>query len=155
MAISEEDIEAANRRAVQTKAKHAVATKVRYDARRKRIVLHLESGVELAFAPHLAQGLEGASAADLAGAQISPSGLGLHFPALDADLYLPGLLDGLFGSRRWIAAQTDALAARPKARLKRRLRAAMARGVGDRKIRFPPESSPPHASITRRVNCSK
>jgi hypothetical protein len=39
---------AANRRAVQTKVKHAVATKVRYDARRKRIVLHLESGVELA-----------------------------------------------------------------------------------------------------------
>ena len=105
MAISEEDFDAANRRAVQTKAKHAAATKVRYDARRKRIVLRLESGVELAFAPHLAQGLEGASAADLAGAQISPSGLGLHFPALDADLYLPGLLEGLFGSRRWIAAQ--------------------------------------------------
>ena len=105
MAISEEDFDAANRRAVQTKAKHAAATKVRYDARRKRIVLRLESGVELAFAPHLAQGLEGASAADLAGAQISPSGLGLHFPELDAELYLPGLLEGLFGSRRWIAAQ--------------------------------------------------
>ena len=105
MAISHKNFDAANRRAAQTKAKHAVATKVRYDARRKRIVLRLESGVELAFAPHLAQGLEGASAADLAGAQISPSGLGLHFPALDADLYLPGLLGGLFGSRRWIAAQ--------------------------------------------------
>ena len=105
MAISNKDVDAANRRAVKTKAKHAVATKVRYDARRKRIVLHLESGVELAFAPRLAQGLEGASAADLAGAQISPSGLGLHFPELDADLYVPALLDGLLGSRRWIAAQ--------------------------------------------------
>jgi hypothetical protein len=31
--------------------------------------------------------------------------LGLHFPELDADLYVPALLDGLFGSRRWIAAQ--------------------------------------------------
>ena len=48
MAISEEDVDAANRRAVQTKAKHAVATKVRYDVQRKRIVLHLESGVALA-----------------------------------------------------------------------------------------------------------
>ena len=74
MAISHKNFDAANRRAVQTKAKHAVVTKVRYDNRRRRIVLHLESGVELAFAPHLAQGLDGASAADLEGAQISPSG---------------------------------------------------------------------------------
>jgi hypothetical protein len=63
MAIPHKDVDAANRRAVQTKAKHAVATNVRYDVRRKRIVLHLESGVDLAFAPHLAQGLDGASAA--------------------------------------------------------------------------------------------
>ena len=80
MAISEEDIEAANRRAVQTKAKHAVATKVRYGARRKRIVLHLDSGVELAFAPHLAQGLEGASAADLAECADQSLGFGFAFP---------------------------------------------------------------------------
>jgi hypothetical protein len=31
--------------------------------------------------------------------------LGQYIPALDADLYVPELLDGLFGSRRWIAAQ--------------------------------------------------
>ena len=32
-----------------------------------------------------------------------PSGLGLHFPALDADLYLPAILEGFLGSRRWMA----------------------------------------------------
>ena len=105
MAITNEDVDAANRRAVQTQATHAVATAVRYDGRRKRIVLRLDSGVELVFAPHLAHGLEGACTADLADAQISPSGLGLHFPALNADLYLPTLLEGLFGSRRWLAVQ--------------------------------------------------
>jgi hypothetical protein len=31
--------------------------------------------------------------------------LGLHFPTLDADLYLPSLLEGFLGSRRWMAAQ--------------------------------------------------
>ncbi|MBQ1763160.1 MAG: DUF2442 domain-containing protein, partial [Aquincola sp.] len=36
--------------------------------------------------------------------EVSPSGLGLHVPALDADLYLPALLDGFFGSRKWMAA---------------------------------------------------
>lgn len=35
--------------------------------------------------------------------EISPGGLGLHFPMLDADLYLPALLEGIFGSRKWMA----------------------------------------------------
>jgi len=30
-------------------------------------------------------------------------GLGLHWPALDADLYVPGILDGVFGYRTWTA----------------------------------------------------
>jgi hypothetical protein len=34
---------------------------------------------------------------------VSPSGLGLHFPQLDADLYLPALLQGFLGSRQWMA----------------------------------------------------
>lgn len=29
----------------------------------------------------------------------------MHFPHLDADIYLPALLDGFLGSRRWMAAQ--------------------------------------------------
>ena len=51
------------------------------------------------------QGLEHAKPKQLAKIEISPSGLGLHFPDLDADIYLPGLLEGFLGSRRWMAAQ--------------------------------------------------
>ena len=35
--------------------------------------------------------------------EITPAGLGLHWPKLDADLYLPALLQGVFGSPRWMA----------------------------------------------------
>jgi len=42
--------------------------------------------------------------AQLAGIEISPSGLGLHFPQLDANLYLPALLEGFLGSRQWMAS---------------------------------------------------
>ena len=45
------------------------------------------------------QGVENAHPADLADAEISPSGLSVHFPKLDADLYLPALLEGFLGSR--------------------------------------------------------
>jgi hypothetical protein len=29
--------------------------------------------------------------------------LGLHWPKLDADVYLPALMQGVFGSKRWMA----------------------------------------------------
>jgi hypothetical protein len=29
-----------------------------------------------------------------------PNGLGLHWPQLDADLYVPAVIEGAFGSRR-------------------------------------------------------
>ena len=84
-------------------AGHAVSA--RYDRRRSRILVRLSTGVELAFRPELAEGLAGASPTELADVQISPSGLGLHWPKLDADLYIPALLQGVFGSWRWMAAQ--------------------------------------------------
>jgi hypothetical protein len=82
-------------------APHAIAA--RYDRRVSRVVVILSNGLELAFPPHLAQGLAGAKPADLAVIEITPAGLGLHWPKLDADLYLPTLLQGVFGSSRWMA----------------------------------------------------
>jgi hypothetical protein len=46
-------------------------------------------------------------------------GLGLHFPKLDADLYLPALLDGWLGSRRWMAARMGERGGRARSAAKR------------------------------------
>ena len=43
-------------------------------------VMALSTGLEIGFGPHDAQGLEGARPGKLAVIEISPSGLGLHFP---------------------------------------------------------------------------
>ena len=40
--------------------------------------------------------------------EISPSGYGIHFPKLYADLYLPALLEGFLGSRKWMVARLGA-----------------------------------------------
>jgi hypothetical protein len=98
----------ATRRAPARRKSEPAATGARYDRRRGRVVVSLNNGLELAFPPHIAQGLGKASPAELADIEISPSGFGIHFPKLDAHLYLPALLQGVFGSNRWMAAQLGA-----------------------------------------------
>jgi hypothetical protein len=78
---------------------------VRYERKRDRVVIGLNTGIEVAFRPRDAQGLECAKPDQLDRIEISPSGLGIHFPKLDADIYLPALLEGFLGSKRWIAAE--------------------------------------------------
>lgn len=97
------EIKAANRRMTQRREKAPYAVSARYDKRRDKITVELNTGLEVAFAPKAVEGLERAAARDLATIEISPAGLGLHFPRLDADLYLPDLLEGMMGSRHWMA----------------------------------------------------
>ncbi|WP_291931498.1 DUF2442 domain-containing protein [Limnohabitans sp.] len=78
------------------------ALSARYDTRKKHIVVDLINGSSFSFPPHLAQGLANARPAELADIEISPYGIGLHWPQLDADLTVEGLLAGLFGSRSWM-----------------------------------------------------
>jgi hypothetical protein len=105
MAISDEDRIAAEAWMKRDTKQHPKAVAARYDRRVGRIVVSLDNNVELMFRPHLAQGLEHAKRADLAVIEISASGMGLHWPGLDADLYVPSLLGGVFGSKRWMAQQ--------------------------------------------------
>ena len=105
MAITEKELAAANARGRARLGTMPRAVEAGYDAARDRIVIRLSTGLEVAFAPQDAQGLAGASPGDLAAVEIDPPGYGLHFPKLDADLYLPALLEGFFGSKAWAAAR--------------------------------------------------
>lgn len=107
MAVREE-IETANRRAKEMKATHPRAESARYDRRIGRIVIQLSTNVDVAFSPRDAQGLENATPAELSAIEITPSRFGIHFPKLDADLYLPALLEGFLGSRKWMASRLGA-----------------------------------------------
>ncbi len=86
------------------------AESAHYDRERDRIVVRLETGVEISFAPRTAQGLQDASATDLDIIEVEAFGLGIHFPRLDADIYVPSLVQGVAGSKRWMAGQRAAAA---------------------------------------------
>ena len=103
--VPDADFEAAARRGAQRLKKGPVAVAARYDVTTGRVVIELDSGLEIGFRPQQAQGLEDATPADLGEIELSPSGQGLYFPAIDADLYLPALLEGFLGSKAWMAAR--------------------------------------------------
>ena len=95
--------------------------------------VELSTGAEVAFAPREAQGLEAGTPEDLAEIAIDPPGFGLNFPRLDADLYLPALLEGLLGSKAWAASrmgQAGGKARTPPSRRPRAPTAGAAAGLG-------------------------
>jgi hypothetical protein len=99
--------------------RHAgVAVAARYDRRVGRIVVTLDTGLELSFPPRLAEGLQGAGVEALSRIEISPSGLGLHWPALDAGLFVPGLIEKTFGSKAWMAKEMWAKGGRTRSSAK-------------------------------------
>lgn len=102
MTITEDIIYQAEMRMAEER-EHSHAVTARYDQRNKRVIIGLHSGLELAIPPNLVEGLSGATSSALTEIEISPSGLGLHWPQLDADLYIPALLQGQFGSKKWMA----------------------------------------------------
>jgi hypothetical protein len=105
--LTKEQFEAAKARG-EARMRRPRAESAHYDAGRNRIIVRLTTGVELGFAPRDVECLRHASADDLKVIEVEAFGLGIHFPKLDADLYVPALLQGVLGSKRWMATQLGA-----------------------------------------------
>lgn len=108
MTITSLEFKQANARTKALKASTPAATSAYFDRKSKNIIVTLSSGVGIFFSPKDAQGLEDGTPAQLSEVEITASGFGLHFPKLDADLYVPAILEGFFGSRKWMAARLGA-----------------------------------------------
>ena len=115
MAVTEQDVQQAEKRMKELR-ENGFAVSARYDRRRARIVVNLNTGVQIAFPTRLAECLADASPDDLAEIEVSPAGLGLHWPKLDADVYVLALLQGVFGSKRWMAAELGAAGGKARSR---------------------------------------
>jgi Protein of unknown function (DUF2442) len=125
--LAKEEFEAAKDRG-EARLRGPRAKSAHYDAGRNRVIVRLTMGVELGFAPRDVEGLQHASADDLKVIEVEGFGLGIHFPKLDADLYVPALLQGVLGSKQWMAAQLGAAGGRSRSAAK----AAASRANGKR-----------------------
>ncbi|MFC3226842.1 DUF2442 domain-containing protein [Marinibaculum pumilum] len=113
MGFEETEFETSKAR-MQAQRESGYAVSACYDEERKRIVVVLATGVEICVAPSLLEGLAGATVEDLAQIEVSPAGLGLHWPRLDADVYVPSLLQGVLGSESWMASQLGSAGGRSR-----------------------------------------
>lgn len=101
--LEDAEIERAREAAQAADTAEPRATAVRYECTSGRLVIELRSGVALMVPVDLLQGVAGAAPEAIEQVEIEGGGVGLHWESLDADLSVPGLVAGLFGTGQWMA----------------------------------------------------
>jgi hypothetical protein len=113
--MTDAQIDAALRRGQDARQYEPRASAARYDRCPDRVIVELTNGCTFTFPPRLVQGLHSATADQLAQVEILGAGSGLHWEALDADLSIPGLLAGLFGTKAYMARRAGQATSSAKA----------------------------------------
>lgn len=102
--ISDEEIEAALERGRIEDDTEPRAKSARYDAETRRFIIELKNGSTFTFPAHLAQGLRDATDTELGEVEVWGNGYALSWEALNVDFTVPGLLAGIFGTRKYMAS---------------------------------------------------
>jgi hypothetical protein len=101
--LSDAEIDAALVRGATIRAAEPRAKSARFDAKSDRLVIELTNECTFALPPRLIEGLADARGDQLANVELLGEGYGLHWPELDVDITVPGLLAGVFGTRAYMA----------------------------------------------------
>lgn len=100
---SNREIDRALERARQFEAADPRVARAEYQANTDLLNLHFSDGLIVSIPRNHLQGLRGANRTELAKIEIVGNGTGLHWPLLDVDHYVLGLLQRRFGTKRWAA----------------------------------------------------
>ena len=95
------------------------AVAVSYDPRKRQLVVLLQNGCSISVPAGILEVVADATPAQIAYVEITGDGYGLHWPALDVDLSVPGLLAGLFGTRAHMARHAGGTKSEAKAKAAR------------------------------------
>lgn len=115
---SRDEIKRANAAGKATLKAYPAALKAHYEPKINQVIITLSTGLQFLLDPAKTQGLQRATRAQLEKVEITGPGLGIHFPKLDVDIYLPALLEGHFGSKKWAASQLGKAGGSAKTRTK-------------------------------------
>ncbi len=96
------EFDEATRRGQETLAASPKAKAISYSVRLKRISVELENGAVVVIPSKLIQILHNATAAQINDVEIAVGGLYLRWKSLDEDLFVPNLIQGVFGTVKWL-----------------------------------------------------
>src|SRR6202521_2451000 len=100
--VSSSQIDAAIAHARQFEANDPRVIGARYEAKEDLVSLYFADGLKVSIPRKQLQGLERANPSQLSKIEIVGNGTGLHWPLLDVDHYVLGLLQHRFGTKRWM-----------------------------------------------------
>jgi len=103
VATTTQQIETARAQARKFAAIDRHVVRVKYEKKPDLVTMHLDDGVRLSVPRMSLQGLQDAKPAQLSKIEILGRGTGLHWPLLDVNHCVPGLLNHVFGTSRWMA----------------------------------------------------
>ena len=103
--LTDAGFEAAKARGREMTKSEPRAAAAHYDRETGRVVVELANGCICIFPAQLAQELCGTDDGALSGVVVDGVGFNLHWPAIDADLYVPALVAGVFGTRDWMTKE--------------------------------------------------
>jgi Protein of unknown function (DUF2442) len=98
-----QQIDSARIRARKFAASDRRVARVEYERKLDLFTLYLDDGVRVSIPRKNLQGLQDAKPLQVSKIEILGRGTGLHWPLLDVDHYVPGLLNHVFGTGRWMA----------------------------------------------------
>ena len=114
VATSDTEIDAAIRRARVFERYDQRVVKATYSSRPDVFLLQMENGATHSIPRKLLQGLSEAEPSTLKKIELLGHGTGLYWPALDVAHYVLGILQGVYGSEKWMKALHDVGVPGPK-----------------------------------------
>ena len=93
----------ATRRGEEEFARAPKAASARFDGKTKRLIVELKNGVVFMIPTDLIQGLCGASTNEISEVELWMEGMYLHWEKLDVDFRVSSLIEGVFGTPKWMA----------------------------------------------------
>ncbi len=106
LGMSEEEFERqyqeATKRGEEMMARLPKASSAKYDKKSKRLVLEMQSGTTLLVPVHLIQGLQTNDDKALSDFDLVIENTQIHWHTLDVQFYIESLLQGVFGTPKWM-----------------------------------------------------
>ncbi len=98
----ERQFKAATTRGAEHLATLPKADSAKYDKKSRRLILEMANGTTLLIPVNLIQGLQTGDDAALSDFDLMLEGSQIHWRALDVQFYIKSLLEGVFGTSKWM-----------------------------------------------------